>query len=42
VFPDGRQMSDALPLAILLSKAGQDIGPKGFPGTDANGGFYRL
>jgi hypothetical protein len=34
--PDG-----GLPLAILPSKAGQDIGPAGFPGmVDANGGLY--
>jgi hypothetical protein len=34
--PDGN-----LPLAILPSRAGQDIGPKGFPGiVDANGGLY--
>ncbi|HEY3837398.1 MAG TPA: hypothetical protein VGL72_12535 [Bryobacteraceae bacterium] len=30
-----------LPLAILPSRAGQDIGPKGYPGiVDANGGLY--
>ena len=32
----------SLPLAILLSKAGQDIGPKGYPGiVAANGGLYK-
>jgi hypothetical protein len=35
--PDG-----GLPLAILPSKAGQDIGPKGYPGiVEANGGLYK-
>jgi hypothetical protein len=30
-----------LPIAILPAKAGQDIGPKGYPGiVDANGGLY--
>ncbi len=35
--PDG-----CLPLAILPSKAGKDIGPAGYPGVvEANGGLYR-
>lgn len=32
----------SLPLAILPSNAGKDIGPKGYPGVvDGNGGLYR-
>jgi len=35
--PDG-----TLPIAILPGKAGQDIGPKGYPGiVESNGGLYK-